>query len=80
MLVSGSWDETVKLWNTCTFKCIRTFIGHYCEIFSVIITPCNKFIYSGSEEGIIMKWRIYTGCVIYVREGSTCIVRSLSVS
>ncbi|WP_240041716.1 WD40 repeat domain-containing protein [Okeania hirsuta] len=38
MLVSGSWDRTIKIWNLSTGELLRTLEGHS-EIINAIATP-----------------------------------------
>ena len=34
-IASGSADKTIKLWNTETGECIKTFVGHTGSIFGL---------------------------------------------
>jgi len=49
-LVSGSNDNTVKIWDTESGRELRTFIGHDKEVLSVAFSPDGKIIASGSKE------------------------------
>jgi len=58
-LVSGSSDNTVKLWNLETGKEIRSLKTDSGYIYSVAISPDGKTIASGgSAENIIKIWQI----------------------
>ena len=48
MIVSGSADETIKIWNFQSGQEIKTLSGHSSKVNSVAITSDNKFIVSGS--------------------------------
>ncbi len=61
MIVSGSVDKTVKLWNTNTGECIKTLTGHDDKVNSVNFSSDNKFIVSGSDDKRIKVWNIDTG-------------------
>jgi WD40 repeat protein len=39
LLVSGSQDTTVKLWDVGSLQLLRTLQGHYASIWSVAVTP-----------------------------------------
>jgi WD40 repeat protein len=38
-VLSGSFDYTLKLWDTATGQLIRTFQGHLGEVYSVTFSP-----------------------------------------
>jgi len=66
-LVSGSKDNTVKLWDVQTGGVVKTFYGHTGYVLSVSVSAdCTK-IASGSEDHTIRLWDIQTGechCII----------------
>ena len=67
MLVSGSYDRTIKLWDMQTGGVVRTFQGHTEQISSVSISQNCTIIASGSGDNTIRLWDIQTGechCVI----------------
>jgi WD40 repeat protein len=69
LLVSGSYDQTVKLWDVQTGGVIKTFSGHTDWVWYVSISvDCTKII-SGSEDEIIHLWDIQTGECYYTIEG-----------
>jgi WD40 repeat protein len=66
-LVSGSNDETIKLWDIQTGGVVKTFHGHTDGVHSVSISPDHTTIASGSEDETIRLWDIQTGechCII----------------
>jgi WD40 repeat protein len=52
-IVSVSRDETIKLWNVKTSKCVKTFTGNYGSTFSIIETK-NNYIVTGSYKKLKM--------------------------
>jgi WD40 repeat protein len=75
-LVSGSTDETVKLWDMQTGGVVKTFSGHTHWIVSVSISADFATIASGSHDGSIYLWSIHTGkcyCVIKQEDRVDCV-------
>jgi len=57
VLVSGSSDETVQLWQLSTGKIIDILKGHNSAVYSVAISPDRKTVVSGSSDKTIRIWR-----------------------
>ena len=60
-LVSGSSDETVKLWDVQTGGVVKTFHGHTSYVLSVSISFNHTTIASGSSDGTVRLLDIQTG-------------------
>jgi len=78
-LASGSYDNTIKLWDVQTGGVIKTFHGHTDAIFSVSISADCTTIASGSGDKSIHLWDIQTRechCVMEQQGG----VKSVSFS
>ena len=58
-LISGSDDETIKLWDMQTGGVIKTFYGHTSFVLSVSISVDCSMIASGSHKAIYL-WNIQT--------------------
>ena len=74
-LVSGSYDETVKLWDMQTGGVVKTFYGHTRFIASVSISADCTRIASGSWDCTIRLWDIETGVCQCVIEQETSVER-----
>ena len=60
MLASSSIDGTIKVWDTKTAKCLKTFIGKQQWIWSVTFSPDGQTIASGGEDNLITLSNIHT--------------------
>jgi hypothetical protein len=59
--VSGSGDETVRVWDLRTGQCLRTLEGHIGGVWSVSLTPDGCTAVSGSGDKTVRVWDLNTG-------------------
>lgn len=71
LLVSGSWDQTLRLWDLTTQKSIRTFSGHTKGVVAVAFSPDATMIVSGSYDHTIRIWDTEDGDCLQLLEGHT---------
>jgi WD40 repeat protein len=61
-IVSGGWDNNVRLWGARTGKPIgQPFTGHKKWVSSVAFSPDGKQIISGSNDKTLRLWDVRTG-------------------
>lgn len=66
-LITGSKDNTAKLWDLQALKCVQTFTGHTESIGAVALprTPCDadlpEFVLTGAQDRTIKCWDPSTG-------------------
>ena len=66
-LASGSYDETVRLWDVNTGELLKTFEGHESSVESVAFSPDGKTLASSGSwdwDGVIQLWNVNTGELI----------------
>ncbi|MGA8893765.1 MAG: SMP-30/gluconolactonase/LRE family protein [Planktothrix agardhii] len=61
ILVSGSDDKTIKIWQLSTGEELRILTGHSESVNSVAISPDGQTLLSGSRDNTIKIWRLSTG-------------------
>jgi WD40 repeat protein len=57
-IVSGSEDETVRVWERDTGKEVQKLTGHHDWVNSVAVTPDGRYIVSGSADQTVRVWSI----------------------
>ncbi|GFF53087.1 NACHT and WD40 domain protein [Aspergillus udagawae] len=60
LLASGSYDKTVKLWDTATGALQQTLEGHSDSCRSVAFSPDSRFVASGSFDKTVKIWNAVT--------------------
>jgi hypothetical protein len=79
-VVSGSGDNTVRLWELATGKEVRQFKGHQRQIYSVTVTPDGKYAVSGSPDETMRLWDLATGQEVPPFTGHQSTVNSVAVT
>ena len=63
ILVSGSWDNTVKMWELYTKKGISETYEHNSKITAVALSPNDKEVAVSTLNGELYTWDIETGAI-----------------
>jgi WD40 repeat protein len=79
-ILTGSWDDTAKLWDAETGQEIRTFSGHTDWVTSVAFSPDGKQVLTGSYDRTAKLWDVETGQEIHTFSGHTSWVTSVAFS
>lgn len=58
LLVSGSADKTIKLWQVSSGKCLRTLTRRNGWVFSVAVSPNSEMLASKSFGNTIKLWQL----------------------
>ena len=62
--ISGSHDETMKLWDISSGKDVKTFAGHTRWIKALSVSKDGKYVITGSWDYTFKLWDISTGQAI----------------
>jgi len=80
IIVSGSRDKTIKVWNLHTGKLSRNFAGHSDTVETVAISADGHIIVSGSHDKTIKVWNLHTGELIRTLAGHPDQVYCVAIS
>lgn len=54
--VSGSWDSSLRKWDTASGKCTAVLEGHTKQVFATTVAPSGDWLLSGGEDGTVRRW------------------------
>ena len=72
--VSGSEDQTLRVWDLETGTCLRTLKGHTAGVRSVSVTPEGRRMVSGSRDRTVRVWDLETGACLAVAASTAPII------
>jgi small GTP-binding protein len=78
--LSGSDDNTVRVWDVDTGQCQRVLEGHSSAVYSVAFSPDGRLALTGSEDNTARLWDVDTGRCRRVLEGHSDAVMSVGFS
>lgn len=59
LLLSGSWDSTIRLWNISSGSCLFVIPHHVADVYSITSHPDRPFTYvSCSRDSTIRQWEL----------------------
>ncbi|SCV01557.1 LAMI_0G12222g1_1 [Lachancea mirantina] len=76
-ILSCSLDNTIKLWDVKTGKCVRTHFGHVEGVWD--IAADNFRIVSGSHDRTVKVWDLQSGKCIHTFEGHQAPITCLGI-
>lgn len=77
-IVSGSDDQTLKVWSSDTGRCITTLEGHTGGVWSSQLSP-DDIVISGSTDRTLRVWEARSGKLVHTLYGHTSTVRCLAL-
>ena len=79
-VVTGSDDNTAKIWDMATGQEFLTLKGHTETVKSVTFSPDGKRVVTGGDDETAKVWDALTGKEIYTLRGHTNTVKSVAFS
>jgi hypothetical protein len=79
-IISGSDDNTLKLWDVEARSIVHSFEGHAASVHSVAFSPDGRFIISGSYDKTVKLWDVAAKTLVHTFEGHTASVNSVVFS
>ena len=61
LIIAGSYEGPITIWDTVTGECKRTLIGHDRSVTSIKVTSDGTQIVSGSYDATIKIWNLFSG-------------------
>lgn len=80
LLVSGDFDQSIKVWNFNTSQLIRIMTGHTDAVSFVTISPNGLTLASSSWDNSIKLWNLNSGQLIRTLRGHRSEVNTLAIS
>ncbi|KAI1370623.1 WD40 repeat-like protein [Hypoxylon crocopeplum] len=78
-LVSGSYDNTVRVWRISTGETVHILQGHSQKVYSVVLDVARNRCISGSMDSFVKIWDLETGSCIHTLEGHSLLVGLLDL-
>jgi WD40 repeat protein len=79
-VISGSYDNTLKIWDVANGDCLHTLKGHTDSVRALVLSADGKRVISGSSDNTIKIWDVASGDCLHTLKGHTDSVRALVLS
>lgn len=79
VLISGSLDDTIRVWNWETQTLIHTLQGHSRGLNQVVLTPDGQTMASCGDDAAVRLWNLADGSLIHTLKGHLRDVNSVAL-
>ncbi len=81
-IISGSADQTLKVWELASGREVRTLAGHGSGICAVTVTPDpdGRYVISGSYDQTLKMWELASGRELHTMKGHARWVRAITIT
>ena len=73
LIASGSWDTTVRIWETQTGECLHIMTEHTEKVWEVVLNKNASHLASCSEDKTIKIWDTKTGLCVKTLGDADCV-------
>ena len=80
IIISGSSDSTIRLWEAATGICFRVIDCRDGMVNSIAISANNSIIISGCDSGLVTIWKTTTGQCVRLLRGHFSEVTGIAIS
>jgi serine/threonine protein kinase len=80
LVASGSWENTVRLWDPATGAAHSTLEGHSNSVYCIAFSPDGKLVASGSHDNTVRLWDPATGAARSTLKGHSSYVYAIAFS
>lgn len=80
ILISGSYDQTLKQWNRKTWEILNSSYDDSGAIYATAISELDRLIASAGSDGRITLWQLETGEKLGTLSGNISTVETLAIS
>ena len=77
--LSGSYDNTLRLWDPATADSLRTLEGHTSSVAAVALSADGSRALSGSHDWTLRMWNLATGDSLRTLEGHSGSVTAVAL-
>ncbi|KAI8323407.1 WD40 repeat-like protein [Martensiomyces pterosporus] len=79
MVVSGSYDFSIRIWDLQTGQCTHQLEGHTAKVYTLVLDTDLHLIFSGSMDGTIRVWNWDSGACLRILRGHLTLVGLLAM-
>ncbi|MGC9317337.1 MAG: WD40 repeat domain-containing protein [Armatimonadota bacterium] len=78
MAVSGSTDETLRVWDLASGECLRTITGATLGAYAVAVSPDGSRVAAGCKDGVLREFDLADGALLRELTGHRGYVRAVA--